>query len=115
MVTGGGPKIPSWALQSTISGIEGASQRGLWYSGAFAVAEFTSLIPPIPTSIRHLGLAALIKTYGWRLGVGEEGHEAEVHVELLVAMEESQAGVVGEEVDVDLLVSADHHHIFIDS
>ncbi len=46
------------------------------------------------------------------LCVGEEGHEAEVHVELLVAMEESQAGIVGLEIDFYFLVAADHYYIF---
>jgi hypothetical protein len=48
-----------------------------------------------------------------QLVVGEKGHEAEVHVELLVAVEESQTRVLGEEVDLDFLVSAHHHYIFM--
>ena len=58
---------------------------------------------------------------GWRsherlvLCVGEEGHEAEVHVELLVAVEEGEAGIVSEEIDFGLLVAAKHKDIFHDT
>ena len=49
------------------------------------------------------------------LNVVEQGHEAEVHVQLLVAVEEGEAGVVGDEVDLDLLVAADHHNVLHDA
>ena len=47
--------------------------------------------------------------------VVEQGHETEVHVELLVTVEESQAGVVGDEVDLHLLIAADHDDVFDDA
>ncbi len=47
--------------------------------------------------------------------VVEQGHEAEVHVELLVAVEEGEAGIVGDEVDLDFLVAADHDDVFDDA
>ena len=49
------------------------------------------------------------------LGVGEQGHEAKVHVELLVAVEEGEAAIVGEEFDFSFLVAAEHDDIFEDA
>ena len=49
------------------------------------------------------------------LGVVEQGHEAEVHVELLVAVEEGEAGIVGEEFDFGFLVAAKHDNVFQDA
>ncbi len=46
------------------------------------------------------------------LAVVEESHEAKVHVKLLVAMEESEAGVVGDEIDFGFLVATEHDDIF---
>jgi hypothetical protein len=46
------------------------------------------------------------------LDVVEQGHEAEIHVELLVAVKQREAGIVGDEVEFDFLVSAQHHHVF---
>ena len=44
--------------------------------------------------------------------VSEESHEAEVHVELLVAVEEREAGIVCLEIDFDFLIAIDHDNIF---
>ena len=41
-----------------------------------------------------------------RLRVVEESHETEVHVQLLVAVEESKTGIVGNKVNLQLLVAA---------
>ena len=43
------------------------------------------------------------------------GHEAEVHMQLLVAVKQGEAGIVGDEIDLGLLVSAYHYDIFNDS
>jgi hypothetical protein len=48
-----------------------------------------------------------------RLCVVEERHETEVHVQLLVAVEESKAGIVGNEVNLRLLVATQHRHVFM--
>jgi hypothetical protein len=64
-------------------------------------------------SFRTYFLSSFAVSTPAQLGVGKKGHEAEVHVELLVAVEESQTGVLGEEVDLDFLVSAHHHYIFM--
>ena len=45
------------------------------------------------------------------LNIVEEGHETEVHVQLLVAVEESKPGIVGNEVNLQLLIAAQHHHV----
>lgn len=49
------------------------------------------------------------------LDIVEEAHEAEVHVELLMAVEEGEAGIVGDEIDFGLLVAAEHDDIFADA
>ena len=46
------------------------------------------------------------------LEIIEQGHEAEIHVELLVTMEQCEARVVSHRVHMDLLVASDHHDIF---
>jgi hypothetical protein len=46
------------------------------------------------------------------LNIREQGHKAEVHVQLLVAVEQGEAGIVGNEVDLGFLVSAHHHNVF---
>ena len=50
-----------------------------------------------------------------RLRVVEECHETEVHVQLLVAVEESEAGIVRNKVNLQLLVSAQHDHVLYDA
>ena len=45
-------------------------------------------------------------------GVVEEEHEAEVHVGLIVAVEESWAGIVGGEVDVGGGIGRDDENVF---
>ena len=44
--------------------------------------------------------------------VVEQRHEAEVHVQLLVTMEQREAGIVGDKVDLDFLVASDHDDVF---
>src|SRR5579862_2801957 len=46
------------------------------------------------------------------LNVVEEGHEAEIHVELLVAMEEREAGIIGDEINGGFLVAIEHEDVF---
>src|SRR5579864_4441725 len=45
------------------------------------------------------------------LDVIEQGHKAKVHVQLLMAVEQGQPGIVGGEVYINLLVAADHYDI----
>ncbi len=47
-----------------------------------------------------------------RLHVIKQRHEAEIHMQLLVAMKQRQAGIVGDEIYLRFLVSAQHHDIF---
>ena len=49
------------------------------------------------------------------LRVPEERHESEVHVQLLVAVKERQARIVGEEVELELLEPPKHHDILHDA
>jgi hypothetical protein len=44
-------------------------------------------------------------------GIVEKRHEAEIHVKLLVAMEEGEARIVGREIDFDFLIAVQHHHV----
>lgn len=45
-------------------------------------------------------------------GVVEQRHESEVHVQLLVTVEQRQAGIVRGKRDVEFLISAQHDDIF---
>ena len=47
-----------------------------------------------------------------RLRVVEERHESEIHVQLLMTMEERQPRIVSHEVKFEFLESAQHHHVF---
>jgi hypothetical protein len=47
---------------------------------------------------------------GWLLVV-EQRHKPEIHVKLLMAVEQSWARVIGKEIDLSLLVAAQHDHI----
>jgi hypothetical protein len=46
------------------------------------------------------------------LNISEQGHEAEVHMQLLVAVKQGEAGIVRNEIDLGFLVSSHHHDIF---
>src|SRR5258708_7766559 len=46
------------------------------------------------------------------LGVIEQRHETEVHMQLLMAVEQGPSGIVGDKVDFRFLVSAEHDDIF---
>ena len=48
-------------------------------------------------------------------GIGQQGHKAEVHVKLLVAVQEGEAGIVGQELDFSFLVATEHDDIFEDA
>ena len=45
------------------------------------------------------------------LRVIEQRHKPEIHMQLLVAVEKAQTGVVGDEIYFDRLVSSHHHHV----
>ena len=49
------------------------------------------------------------------LRIIEQRHEPEIHVQLLMAVEECEAGVVGDEIDVGFLVTAEHDDVFENS
>jgi hypothetical protein len=59
---------------------------------------------PVKSSPRRPEIFRLCERRG--LEVVEQGHEAEVHVELLVAVEEREARIVGDEVHLRFLVAA---------
>jgi hypothetical protein len=42
----------------------------------------------------------------------EKGHKTEIHVQLLMAVEQGEPWVVGNEIHGDFLVASDHEHIF---
>jgi hypothetical protein len=50
-----------------------------------------------------------------RLDGVQQRHEPEVHVQLLMTVKQGQAGLVGGEVDVDRLITADHGNVFAHS
>src|SRR3974377_1166806 len=45
----------------------------------------------------------------------KQRHEPKVHVKLLVAVKQRQAGIVGNKVEFQFLVTAEHHHILHDA
>src|SRR3974390_1267519 len=47
--------------------------------------------------------------------IAEERHEPEIHVQLLVAMEERLARIVGDEIEFNFLKAAQHHHVLDDA
>src|ERR1700693_1283339 len=49
------------------------------------------------------------------LRVVEKRHESKVHVQLLMAVKQGPAGVVGNEVDLDFLIPAEHRDILHDA
>ena len=49
------------------------------------------------------------------LHVIEQRHEPEVHVQLLVTVEESKTGMIGNEVNLQLLIAAQHDHVLHDA
>ena len=46
-----------------------------------------------------------------RLRIVEERHESEIHVQLLMTVEERQTRIVGNKVKFEFLESAQHHHV----
>jgi ABC-type antimicrobial peptide transport system permease subunit len=46
------------------------------------------------------------------LDISEQGHKTEVHMELLMAVKQGEAGIVGNEIYFGFLVSTHHHYIF---
>jgi hypothetical protein len=77
-----------------------------------AVHQFLGFKSTITGPGTHIPLLPQGKRRGSKLGVIEEGHEAVIHMELLVAVEQRETRVVGGEVDLCFLVPSDHHDIF---
>src|ERR1700686_1068317 len=42
----------------------------------------------------------------------EQRHETKVHVQLLMAMEQREAGIIRREIHFDFLIAAHHDHVF---
>jgi hypothetical protein len=68
--------------------------------------------PDLLVACAAKGMLSCRVSRSFALNVGEHGHEAEVHMQLLVAVKQGEAGIVGNEIDLGFLVSAYHHHIF---
>ena len=47
--------------------------------------------------------------------VVEQCHEAKIHVQLLMTMEQREAGIVGDKFDFDFLIASDHDDVFQES
>src|SRR5262249_33621539 len=47
--------------------------------------------------------------------VVEQEHEAKIHVQLLMAVEQRQSRMIGDEIEFDFLKAADHDHILNDA
>lgn len=50
-----------------------------------------------------------------RFLVIEQRHKTKIHMKLLMAVEQSQAGIVGHKIDLGLLVTAEHDNILDDT
>ena len=80
--------------------------------------------PRLPASMAHISPAAPpprirasnVWTKGFAnlpaLDVIEQSHKAKIHVQLLMAVKQSEPGVVRREINFYILISADHHNIF---
>ena len=116
---------------TVIPGLVGMHNH-LYYTDSYAVqvvdgkvGEPGLFIAEIPYTAPRLYLAAGVTTMrttgslepsssantGRLLNIREQGHKAEVNVQLLVAVKQGEAGIVGNEVDLGFLVSAHHHDI----
>jgi hypothetical protein len=60
-------------------------------------------------------ISAGTRSNDYALRIFEQCHESEVHVQLLVTMEECQPRVIGNEIECELLESCQHHHILDDA
>jgi len=49
------------------------------------------------------------------LDVFEQGHEAEIHVQLLMTVKQREAGIIRNKIDLHLLVAANHDDILDDT
>src|ERR1051325_8164472 len=47
--------------------------------------------------------------------VVKQCHKSEVHVKLLMTVKECEPGIIGNEVDLRLLIPSEHHHVFVNS
>jgi hypothetical protein len=76
----------------------------------------TGIISGTPTTVTAAANYTVTATNtGGNLDVFEERHEAEVHVQLLVAVEQRQPRIVGNKLKLEFLKSAEHDHIFHDA
>src|SRR5665213_837761 len=85
-----------------------------------SVANRPSLVPSKPSIMRRCLRCPLSwNSNPWHLharcvgsNVVKERHEPEIHVQLLVTMEECQPAIVRDELELEFLKSAQHDHIF---
>ena len=78
--------------------------------------RFVTAVPPSRTRSEELRPQRTQAEYDEREaalhGIIEQGHETEIHVQLLMAVKRGEAGIIGNEVNLDFLVSAYRDHIF---
>ena len=51
----------------------------------------------------------------WQMNVSavvKQSHKSKIHMKLLVAVEQSEAGIVGNEINFRFLVTSEHNHVF---
>src|ERR1035438_3652339 len=96
----------------------------------FAISAWASLASRAESPRAEAGSSGVEATIGLSLGIQDllcikfetngldifkQRHEAEIHVDLLMAVEQREAGIVRHKIDIHLLVTAQHHHIFDDT
>jgi hypothetical protein len=64
---------------------------------------------------RHIDKLAHVTLCGAESQVIEQRHETEIHVQLLMTMEQRKTGIVGHEVDFINLIAAQHDDVFQDT
>ena len=73
-----------------------------------------------PWKFSGMVLAAILKTrgsptHGRTSDIFKESHKAEIHVEVLMAVKQSEPGIIGKEIDIHPTEAFDQYGVFIDA
>lgn len=101
--TQGGPQHPTDSLSGPLSGVFTSDAQAQNQSTERAVVRIFHGCP----------LTAMRSAHWSR--VVDHCHEAEIHVQLLVAMEERRPRIVGDKIEFHFLKATQHHDIFDDA
>ena len=73
-----------------------------------------------PWKFSGIVLAAILEmrgspTHGRNSDIFKESHKAEIHVEVLMAVKQSEPGIIGKEIDIHPTEAFDENGVFIDA